>query len=377
MMMRLMAAISPVALLQGALFQYVAFDSLWSVAIAWLVMRMIRTGDARLWIPIGLLIGLGAMTRYTMAFFVAGLVVAVFVTPLRSHLRSPWLWAGAAISIVIFVPNLLWQIRNDWVSLEFLRSIHARDVRIGRADGFLVEQLFVPASAFTIPWWVAGLWFCIRSRFRPISWMFIVPLLLFIVTKGRSYYMAPAYPMLLAAGALVWERSGRFRALAMVAVLLGAVMGAALMLPLPPVNSTLFRAAARVHDNFVEEIGWPELVATVADVYRRNPGAAIFASNYGEAGAINLYGPSHGLPTAISGVNSHWQRGYGARPPENVILVGVRKEDADRAFRECEVAGLIRNRYGIENEEHGRQIVLCRDPRAPWPELWKQARSFG
>lgn len=372
-----MAAISPVALLQGALFQYVAFDFLWCVAIAWLVMRMIRTGDARLWIPIGLFIGLGAMTRYTMAFCVAGLVAAVFFTPMRRHLRSPWLWAGAALSVAVFLPNLLWQVNHDWVSLEFLRSIHQRDVRIGRARGFLVEQLYVPASLFTIPWWVAGLWFCFRSRFRAVAWMYAVPLLLLAVMQGRSYYMAPAYPMLLAAGAFVWERSGRFKTPAMIAILAGGMLGAALMLPLPPAGSAVFRAASRVHDNFVEEIGWPELVASVAGVYRRNPGAAIYAANYGEAGAINLYGRDHGLPIAISGVNSYWARGYGSRPSSTVILVGTSKEEAGQFFRSCEEAGLITNRYGVENEELGNAIIVCRDPLLPWPEMWKQARSFG
>ncbi|HEX6177447.1 MAG TPA: glycosyltransferase family 39 protein, partial [Thermoanaerobaculia bacterium] len=233
-----MTAVAPIVLIQGALFQYVAFDFLWWVLIAFFVMRLIRTNDGRWWIPIGATIGIGMMTKSTMAFWVMALVVAVFGSPLRRHLRSRWLWIGVAVSIAIYLPNLVWQIRHDFVSLDFLKRIHARDVAIGRTDGFLIEQLFVPASVFTIPWWIAGLLFLIRSReFRPLAVMWIVTLGVFIAMKGRSYYMGPAYPMLLAAGAVVWERWGRARSVATVSVVLGALMSGALMLPIAPVGS--------------------------------------------------------------------------------------------------------------------------------------------
>ncbi|HUP46631.1 MAG TPA: glycosyltransferase family 39 protein [Thermoanaerobaculia bacterium] len=380
-----MAAIAPIAVIQGALFQYVAFDFLWWVVIAWFVIRLIRSGDPRWWIGIGAAIGLGMMTRYTMAFFVAGLVAGVLLTPLRRHLRSPWLWGGVAVSLLLFLPNLIWQIRNDFITFEFLRSISARDVEIGRTKGFLLEQLFVPANPFTIPWWIAGLWFLFRSREpRALGWMFVVPLLLFVAMQGRSYYMGPAYPMLLAAGAVVWERWGKGRVIAVICVLLGAAMSAALMLPLAPVGSPWFRFTAGVQDNFAEEIGWPELVQQVATIYHglapeEKERTAIYASNYGEAGAINLYGPRHGLPRAISGINSHWKRGYGSPPPETVIVLGSSKERAGRRFRSCEVAGIVSNRWGVENEESRDhpEIVVCRGPLEPWPMMWPRLRSFG
>ena len=377
-----MAAIAPVSMLQGALFQYVAFDLMWSVLVGWLMIRLIRTDDARLWIPVGAAIGMGAMTRYTIAFFVAGVVAAVLLSPLRRHLRTKWLWLGAALSILIFLPNLLWQIRHDFLSLEFLRSIHARDVEIGRTSGFFLEQLFVPASLFTIPWWVAGLWFYVRSRtFGAVAWLIAVPFVLYVVAEGRSYYTAPLFPILLAAGAVVWERR---TVLAAGAIACGVIFAGAFMLPLAPVGSKWFRAAAKVHDNFAEQIGWQELVAQVASIYRQiDPGerarTAIYASNYGEAGAINLYGPQHGLPRAISGINSHWARGYGSPPPETLILLGASIERARTRFRSCEVVGLATNRWNIENEEtrDHPQILLCRGPRWPWPAIWSRVRSFG
>lgn len=373
-----LTAIAPIAVIQGALFQYVAFDMLWWVTIAWLMIRLIRTGDGRLWIAIGAAIGLGAMTRYTIGFFVAGVVAAVLFTPLRSHLRTKWVWLGVAVSILIFLPNLVWQMRHDFISLEFLRSIHERDVEIGRTSGFFIEQLFVPASIFTIPWWLAGLWTVFRvPHLRAIGWMFVVPFVLFVAAEGRSYYTGPLYPMLLAAGAVVWHRH---TIAAAIAIACGAIMSGALMLPLATVGSTWWNAVAGAHDNFAEQIGWPELVAQVAKIHQQQPpGTAILAANYGEAGAINLYGPAYGLPRAISGVNSHWSRGYGATPPERVIILGASKEGADERFTGCEVAGLVTNRWGVENEEirDHPQIVVCGQPREPWPLLWERLRSFG
>jgi 4-amino-4-deoxy-L-arabinose transferase-like glycosyltransferase len=205
----LAAAIAPMSICMGTMFQYIAFDYLWWVLAAYLVVRLIRSGEARWWMPIGAALGLGMMTKYTMIFFIAGLVAGVLLTPARHYLKSRWLWAGALLSLLIFLPNLIWQIKHDFISLTFLNHIHARDVEMGRADGFFVQQLLVNASIFTFPLWIAGLYYYFVGAegrpYRVLGWMFIVPLLLFFFAHGRFYYMAPAYPMLFAAGAIVWD----------------------------------------------------------------------------------------------------------------------------------------------------------------------------
>ena len=198
----------------------------------------------------GAAIGLGMMTKYTMIFLVAGIAVGVLFTGARRYLKSPWLWAGVAVSLLIFLPNLIWQIQHHFISLDFLQHIHARDIRWGRTKGFLPDQLWVAANLITIPLWVAGLWFYFRKpegeRFRMIGWMAVVPFVLFLLAKGRGYYMAPVYPMLLAAGAVVEERwlasmpSGRARlwqGLTFAALAIGGVLTAAVVIPMAPVNS--------------------------------------------------------------------------------------------------------------------------------------------
>lgn len=372
-------AVSPVSLAASSLFQYVSFDFLWWVLIAWFVVRLITTGDGRWWIAIGAAIGLGVLTKYTIAFCVAGVVAAVFFTPLQSHLRERWLWIGAALSIAIAAPNLVWQATHGFVSLQFLQEIHARDVRIGRTSHFLVEQLSVAANALTIPLWIAGLVHVWRDRrLRALGWLAVVPFALFVVAKGRGYYAAPLYPMLLAAGAVSLEtklpKAGRI-AIA-TAASLGALVGL-MILPIAPIGSKLWTVASSVNGDLREEVGWPELAAEVARIHRSLPAeerarTAIYCGNYGEAGAIDLYGPALGLPHAISGINSYWERGYGEPPPQTVIVVGGSREGLEERFASVELAGHITNRYGVENEEttRHRDLFVCRNLREPWADVW-------
>jgi 4-amino-4-deoxy-L-arabinose transferase-like glycosyltransferase len=393
----LAAAIAPVSLGAGALFQYVSFDFLWWVLIAYLMIRLLKSADPRWWVAIGTVIGLGMMTKYSMAFLVAGIVAGVVLTPARRYLKSPWLWCGVGLSLLVFLPNLLWQVQHSFISLDFLRHIHARDVRIGRTDHFLINQLWVGANLLTLPVWLAGLiHFFVRpegKRYRLLGWMYVIPLALFFFAKGRDYYMAPAYPMLLAAGAVWGEQwvaslsagwARLVRGLTWSALAAGGVMIAVVVLPLAPVNSSLWDAVSKVNDNFREEIGWPDLVETVANIRNSLPAeererVGILAGNYGEAGAIDLYGPAYGLPRAISGIDSYWLRGYPDPPPQTLILVGFTRDFAEQFFESCELAGHNTNRDGVKNEETTQHpdIFVCQGLRQPWPEFWKHFRYYG
>jgi 4-amino-4-deoxy-L-arabinose transferase-like glycosyltransferase len=393
----LAVAISPVSLSAGALLQYVAFDYLWWVLTAYLLIRLLRTEDPRLWLGIGAVLGLGMMTKYTMIFLVAGIVVGLLLTDARRYLKSRWLWMGVALSLVIFLPNLIWQIQHNFISLDFLHHIHARDIRIGRANGFLPDQLKVSANLLTAPLWLAGLWFYFRmpdgKQFRMIAWMFVIPLALFVVAKGRGYYLAPAYPMLLAGGAVLEERwihslgmgwSRLVRAATFAALAIGGIAVAAVVLPIAPMNSPWWKYASKVDGDFREEVGWPELVAEVARVRGSLPAdeqrrTGILATNYGEAGAIDLYGSAYGLPKAISGVNSYWWRGYPDPPPQTLIVLGLSRHHMEENFQSCELAGHETNPYGVKNEEteDHPDIFVCRNLRKPWPEFWKDFRYYG
>ncbi|HEX9407821.1 MAG TPA: glycosyltransferase family 39 protein, partial [Thermoanaerobaculia bacterium] len=246
-------AIAPISLAASALFQYVTFDFLWWVLVCYFVVRLAQTDDPRWWTAIGAAIGLGVLTKYTIAFFVAGLVVGVLATDLRRHLASRWLWIGAAISIAIALPNLLWQATHDFVTLDFLRHIHERDVRIGRASDFFLDQVRLSTNPVTLPVWITGLIALIRSkRFRVLAWMCVIPFALFVIAKGRGYYTGPLYPILFAAGGVEIERVVR-RRLTYVALAILFVIGCAvvpIVVPLAPPNSHLFKIASHINHDF-------------------------------------------------------------------------------------------------------------------------------
>jgi hypothetical protein len=300
-----------------------------------------------------------------------------------------------AIALLIFLPNLLWQIHHDFISYHFLHSIHLRDVRWGRGDRltFLFKQFFMCANIYAAPLWIGGLVCYLRSsRYRPLAWMYLIPAAYFLSAQGVFYYLAPAYPMLIAMGAAEGERwvatlSKLWRRVVKIIFFQGiAVAGAyaiALIVPLTA-SGPLMRYALRQNDALREEIGWDELVKTVAGIRDSLPpgqqaSVGVLVGNYGEQGAIEMLGPAYHLPPPISLTNSAWLRGYPTPPPATLIVVGVSREDIDKIFTGCRLAGRNGNSAGVRNEEsrYHPDIFLCGGPRLPWPEFWKKYRSFG
>jgi Dolichyl-phosphate-mannose-protein mannosyltransferase len=451
----------PFCLGAGALMQYISFDYVCWVGVAYCVLRAVKDDNPRWCIAAGAAIGLGMMAKYTMAFLAVGALVGALATDSRKYLRSVWMWLGVLLACGTCAPNFVWEWRRNFISLDFLRFLHARDVGLGLTDWFLPGQLELTLLA--LPLAVAGLWFyfCTTEgrRFRILGWMYVVPLLMFLVMRGREYYLAPAYPMLYAAGAVWIERkwlaasggasewrerneaacgklegisgslttdtrqetdnaetrsaqrtaektgarqsewntalsvgrpapfgtrhSKNIRRIVWICLVLDIIFAAAVALPMAPVGSRWWNLSSRVVTVFPEEIGWPEFVQAVADVRAQLPEQdrkrlAILAGNYGEVGALNLYGAGFGLPHAISGVNSSWERGYDDPPPDVLIVVGYSREFLEQEFASCVVAGQVHNRLNIPNEEtiEDPDIFVCRGLKEPWPEFWRKARRF-
>ena len=194
-------ALSPLPMFEGTEFQYSSFDYLWWVLVAYFTIRLLKTENPRWWLAIGAAAGVGMMTKYTMAFLLSGLAGGLLLTRERRHLLNAWFWAGAGIGLAIFLPNLLWQMRHDFISLHFLHHIHVRDVGEGRADGFAKDQFWICVNSVAVPLCIAGLVGFLRdARYRMLAWMYLIALALFAIGKGRGYYLAPGYPMLAAMG---------------------------------------------------------------------------------------------------------------------------------------------------------------------------------
>lgn len=389
----LAVAFSPVPLFEGHEFQYTSFDLLWWALIAYFVIRLLKSEDPRWFLAIGATIGFGLLTKYAITFYIAGILTGLVFTPARRFLASRWFWAGVALALLIFLPNLLWLVRHDFVSYHFLQHIHARDVGEGRAKGFLTGQFIVCANLAAAPVWLAGLFGFLRNpRYRMIAFMYLVPLALFFVGKGRHYYMAPAYPMLLAMGAVLAERWlnslprwGRrtIEATYLAAFAFFAAFACALLLPLASTGPLKTYALKHSYD-LREEIGWNDLVRTVAQIRDSLPPdqqahLGITTGNYGEYGAIDVLGRAYGLPEPIGTTNSEWLRGYPTPPPTTLIVIGLTREQAASIFSGCRWAGHNGNSEGVQNEEsqYHPDIFLCGPPRLPWPELWKGHQDFG
>ena len=389
----LAVALSPLPLFEGTEFQYTTFDYLWWVLIAYFTIRLLREENPRFWLAIGAVVGLGLLTKYAIVFFIGGILGGVALSGARRYLKSGWFWGGIALALAICLPNLLWQVRHAFISYTFLHHIHVRDVGEGRADGFLFDQIKICINLFAAPLALAGLIAFLRDRhYRMLAWMYLIPLALFFLAKGRGYYMAGAYPMLLAMGAAAgerWVRSiprwGRWTVEAVFFSGL-AVVGAfvcAVVLPLQS-SGPLRDFALSQNGDLREEIGWEQLVNTVATIRDSLPpeqlaSMGIVVGNYGEQGAIEMLGPAYHLPPPISLTNSAWLRGYPPQPPTTLIVVGVSSDWAEKIFTGCRWAGHNGNREGVKNEEsqYHPDIFVCGSPRLSWPEFWKKYQSFG
>jgi Dolichyl-phosphate-mannose-protein mannosyltransferase len=381
------------ALAFSSVLQYNTFDLLaWSL-IVFFTVRLLRTGDERNWIGVGAGIGIGVLSKYSIAMPVASLLAALLLMPSqRHHLRSRWFWYGALTAAIIAAPNLIWLVRHHFITLKMESFIHARDVRHGRAKGYYSDQL--KFTLFAFPLAVAGLISLLRSqRFRLLSALYIGPFLLFALVKGRGYYLMPAYPVLFAAGAVALERilAARpkgFRIAARTVVIVALLAGTAAVswafLPMFQPNSAGWNWQMKNSSDMRDEIGWPEFVAQVAAVRDTLPPEdrarlAIIAHNYGEAGALALYGPQYNLPTPIGGTNSFHDRGYGPYEPDTVIVTGTDLEDQLHSFATCTVAAHVQMPYNIQNEESADhpEILVCRQLLLPWPVAWARSQEFG
>ncbi len=389
----LAVALSPLFIFEATEFQYTSFAFLWWVLVAWFTIRLLKTEDPRWWLGIGAALGLALLTKYSVVFFIAGILVGMAFSPARRYFASKWFWAGVALALVIFSPNILWLIRHNFISYTFLQHIHTRDVGEGRADGFLSGQFRACANLFSAPVWLIGLYAFLRDRrYRMIAFMYLVPLLVFWLDKGRFYYVAEAYPMLIAIGAVTCEgwltRIPTWTQRTVEAVFFAGLFtfGAYFFAGwVPLASSGPLRDFALMHSGDLrEEIGWDELVKTVAGIRDSLPpdqqsSLGITTGNYGEYGAVEILGSAYGLPAPIGTTNSEWLRGYPTSALTTFIVLGITREEADSIFTGCRLAGHNGNSYGIKNEESQDHpdIFVCGPPRKPWSEVWKNHQSFG
>lgn len=395
--------LAPIYLVFDNLLTMNAFEPVFWMLGAAIVMRITRGGDARLWLLFGLVAGIGLLNKHSMLFFGSGVFAGLLFTPERRFLRSRWIWLGALVSFLLFLPNLIWEIRHQWPTIENLRNVRENIYAPVAPIEFILEQALLVLPLAT-PIWLAGLLYFLGTREgkpdRLLGWTYLVVLTEMLILRGKIYYLAPAYPMLFAAGAVciegrIRERSYLWKPALLVPLAVGGTVAAPLALPVLPVEATasyarFWRADAvkvespdsgRLPQLFAEMFGWENLAATVARVYHSLSAAdqakcAILAKNFGEAGAIDFFGQRYGLPKAISGNNSYYLWGPRNYSGEVMISIGVPRRQLEALFGQVEQAATIVNRDAVPDEAN-LPVYICRLPKMPLREAWPKLKNYG
>lgn len=379
-----------------------AFEPLIWMSCAWCVLRAIRTGDGRYWLGFGVLAGIGMENKYSIAFFIAGVAIGLLLSPERRFLRSRWMWIGALAAFLIFLPNLIWLVRHNFPFLELMRNVRrsGRDITRGPLAFILDQGMLINPVLF--PLWAGGLiWLLFNRegrRYAVLGWTYLVMLVLFIALKGKNYYLSPAYPMLLAAGAVAFERlaSRRIawsRPAYIILTIAATVILAPLFAPILPVETYIRyqkvlgleppksenQRTGALPQYFADEFGWEDMTRAVAKVYFSLPPSerattAIFANDYGQAGAIDFFGPKYGLPKSIGGHQNYWYWGPREYTGSTVIVLGSDGSGDREHFATVEAAGHAEHAYSRLDEHF--DIFLCRGLSQNFQAFWPQVKHW-
>jgi 4-amino-4-deoxy-L-arabinose transferase-like glycosyltransferase len=392
--------------------------NLW-MGCAYFAILAIKRNDPRYWLWFGVVAGLGLEEKYSIAVFGVGMVMGLLLSAQRRVFLNPWIWLGGLAALVIFLPNLLWNIHNHWPFVELMHNIRAdgRDVVLPLPQYFLQQTLLV--HPFTAPIWITGLIALFVSlRFEPyraLAWCYLACFTVFFVLHGKNYYLAPVYPMLLAAGAVMIEsavdgrrtegqetaslKTGRsLRAWLKPAVVIVLLAGGAHLAPVvvPVFSPDKFiaymkylpmklpvmehsHARAVLPQWYADQFGWEEIVDETAKAYNQlslaeRPGCGIFAQDYGQAGAINFLGRRYGLPPALSGHQTYFLWGPRGYSGNCLVVLDDNRERLEELFEHVEYTGTSAdNPYALERRI---PVYVCRGARfgtleKVWPQLKK------
>ncbi len=394
-------ALAGIYVIMAHLLTMNVFEPLFWMGCAWVVIRVIKTGRQKLWLYFGVLAGLGLENKYSMALFGFAIVVGLLLTAERKVFRSRWIWMGGSVALAIFLPNLIWNVQHHWPFVQLMQNIRANGRDIVRGPlAFMGNQIFM-MSPLNLPIWLAGLFFLFfgsdGKRFRVLGWAFLVVLAATLLLHGKDYYSAPAYPMLLAAGAILIERAAGVRHWLKPAIVVALVAGTApllpMMIPILPLKTyvhyqeTLHLAPPATEKShlrsplpqyYSDDLGWEQMTAAVAQAYDRLPpglraATAIFAQNYGQAGAIDFFGPKFGLPKAISGHQNYFLWGPRDYNGLGMIVLGDNRKNLEKYFGQVIHAGDFGVPYGLERGP----IWMCTQPRG-WnlKQIWPRLKNW-
>lgn len=392
--------VAPVFLRPAALFQPVVFDQLWWTLGLLALVLIARTGETRWWLLLGLAGGLGLLTKFSIAFFAFGVLAGIAISPQRRWLASRWPYVAAALALLVGSPAIVGQVRLGFPVVTYMSELQeVQLVRVGIPE-FLGGQLMMMGPALLLA--VAGFVYLVRARamhhFRAVAWSCLAAFALLLIMRGKAYYAAPIYPALLAAGGVAVETLvPRLRNLVAAAIAIVLVVAGAIVLPLglpvvPPepmaryssrlgitsAMTTNVGVVLPLPQDYADMLGWEEQVAAVARVYHALPPekrtvAIIVAGNYGEAGALDFYGPRYGLPRAISTAGSYWFFGPGELPGDVAVSLGLDASDLEPFYRSVTEVARFDDPWLVP-EQRDNPIIIAEDPVGSVQDVWPSLR---
>lgn len=374
-------AFTPILLGGGHLLETSTFDLLAWTLVIWMTVRMLRTGDTRWWLAIGLATGIALLNNDLVAYLAVGTLAGIAVAGPREVLRSRWLPAGAIIAGACWTPYLLWQARHGWPQLTVARAIAGGSSASSTPRGlFIPDQVLFHGAALALIW-ILGLLRLLRDpqlrRYRCLGWAYLILAVVLIAAGGKAYYLSGLYPLLFAAGARpVTSRARRIR---LGVAFAASALAIPIVLPVIPAADLNSTGIGAVNPEAGEQVAWPTYVDQIAAAYRSLParqqaGAIVLTRNYGEAGAVDLFGPARGLRTVYSVHNGYWYWGPPPRSATTVVAVGFRQADLVKIFASCRQAATLDNGLHLKNNEQGQPVTLCTGPLRSWAQLWPTMR---
>ncbi|MFJ8755101.1 glycosyltransferase family 39 protein [Streptomyces sp. NPDC102441] len=362
------------------------WDELSWITASWLLIRMVRTRDTRLWWAIGVVVGVGLTAKYLLVLLLLCLGAGLLVFGPRWVFRTWRFPASVGLAVVIASPVLIWQMTHGMPQLEMSAALSKALATLSRSTFIPMQLLLI--GFFLSPVWIAGLVALMRRpewrAYRFVGWSYPLMVVVLLVVGGQGAYTTSLQYVLLAAGAVVVDRWARnARRIGVIGGLTGlnAVSCAILLLPTLPVNAYANNAVlSEMAIVQFDQVGWPAMTQQVGAVYRSLPPdeqahTVIYGNHYGQAGAIDKWGPEYGLPKAYSGHNSYADFGIPGEDKTTVITIGVDPKQFGELFQSCEKRGEYRNDLPVSDD--GQKFMVCRGPLMSWPHLWEQLRWIG
>ncbi|MGV3709243.1 MAG: ArnT family glycosyltransferase [Gemmatimonas sp.] len=401
-------ALCPYFLRAGAMLQPVVFDQLWWTLALLAISIRIQDGHPKHWIGTGIFLGLAALTKFSVAFIAAGFLVALLVTTLRNDLKSPWPWTGAIIATVIGHPSITGQILLGWPIRGQFADLEAEQLSHVSRLSFITEQFAAGPVLILAVWGIVWLFrsgrgepaigapSALRPDYRPVAVIPASAFVILLVMRGKSYYIAPIYPILTAAGAAALDafsarispkRPSKVLAVAAAAVALYGMVTLPFGLPvlapqemlgvsrvLGQANKTNTGESIALPQDYADMLGWQRLVDVTARAWNSLPpadtaDAVLIGTNYGRAGALDLLGPELGLPPSVSPAGSYWFWGPGKKSGAVAVIPTDDPEAIRKMYSECKLHGQTANPWGVA-EEQSVQVYVCRGARMTIQDVW-------